>query len=262
MKKSLLLLSFCLGFSACSTAPQVVEPPNTPQPQTTEPSITTPSTPTQTPVNSTPIVTTPVQTAPVTPSTPDVRSYRATEYATVYRLAEHGYPTASGIPYDIYGLTAAHASLPLFAQALVSRGSQQKQVTITDRLPAGSGTIKLSYQVAKDLGISNGGEVQVQGLAASTAANTSSFNAMSVNNVSPANTASVFLQAGAFADGRNAQQLQQQLSRQLPYPTIVQTVGQPAQLYRVRIGPVPATEVNQVGAQLRRYGINPMLIRQ
>ncbi len=262
MKNSFLLLSFCLWFSACSTTSQVVEPPSTPQ--TTEPSSTTsPSTSTQTPVSSTPIVTTPVQTAP---STPDVRSYRATEYATVYNLAEHGYPTASGIPYNIYGLTAAHASLPLFAQVLVNRGSQQKLVTITDRLAAGSSTIKLSYQVAKDLGISSGGEVQVQGLAASSAATTSSFSAMSVSSASPvntvSNTASVFLQAGAFADGRNAQQLQQQLSRQLPYPTIVQTVGQPAQLYRVRIGPVPATEVNQVSAQLRRYGINPMLIRQ
>lgn len=259
MKHIILLLSVCAGLVACNSA-QVVEPstPQAPAPVTTAPA----------PVSNAPIAAAPPppiqsQPMPVRSNTPDVRSYQATEIASVYALTEHGRPTASGIPYDIYGLTAAHASLPLYAQVLLSRGNQQKMVTITDHLPAGGTTIKLSYQVARDLGMSAGGELRVHGLAVGTANAVSGLTGMSANTAYPvSNAANVFLQAGAFADSRNAQQLQQQLSHQLPYPTIVQAVGQPAQLYRVRIGPLPATAVNQVSAQLQRYGINPMLIRQ
>ena len=77
---------------------------------------------------------------------PMVATYYANKYA--------GKPTASGQPYDPYGFTAAHPSLPFGTKLSVSYGGKSVIVTINDRLPYGSDSdLDLSWSAARDLGL-------------------------------------------------------------------------------------------------------------
>jgi rare lipoprotein A len=77
---------------------------------------------------------------------PMVATYYANKYA--------GKPTASGEPYDPYGFTAAHPSLPFGTKLSVSYGGKSVIVTINDRLPYGSDSdLDLSWSAARDLGL-------------------------------------------------------------------------------------------------------------
>ena len=77
---------------------------------------------------------------------PMVATYYANKYA--------GKPTASGQPYDPYGFTAAHPSLPFGTKLSVSYGGKSVIVTINDRLPYGSDSdLDLSWAAAQALGL-------------------------------------------------------------------------------------------------------------
>jgi rare lipoprotein A len=77
---------------------------------------------------------------------PMVATYYANKYA--------GKPTASGQPYDPYGFTAAHPSLPFGTKLSVSYGGKSVIVTINDRLPYGSESdLDLSWAAANALGL-------------------------------------------------------------------------------------------------------------
>ncbi len=77
--------------------------------------------------------------------------------ASWYTGKEHGMVTANGEIYDIYGLTAAHATLPLGTKVRVTNIEKSRTliVNINDRLPSGPALIKLSYQAAQKLGLLN-----------------------------------------------------------------------------------------------------------
>jgi rare lipoprotein A len=76
--------------------------------------------------------------------------------------------TASGEVYDLYNMTAAHATLPLHTRVRVKslRTGKTVIVTINDRLSDNRGLIKLSYYTARRLGLLNTSapEVEVRGL--------------------------------------------------------------------------------------------------
>jgi rare lipoprotein A len=77
---------------------------------------------------------------------PMVATYYANKYA--------GKPTASGQPYDPYGFTGAHPSLPFGTKLSVSYGGKSVSVTINDRLPYESDSdLDLSWAAARDLGL-------------------------------------------------------------------------------------------------------------
>ncbi len=84
-----------------------------------------------------------------------VRNYMARGSASKYRLRNHGTKTASGEIYDLYGMTAAHASLPFLTKVRVKnlRNGRSVVVTITDRLYDNSKLIKLSYWAARKLNL-------------------------------------------------------------------------------------------------------------
>jgi rare lipoprotein A len=74
--------------------------------------------------------------------------------ATYYANKYAGKPTASGQPYDPYGLTAAHPSLPFGTKLSVSYGGKSVIVTINDRLPYESESdLDLSWAAAQALGL-------------------------------------------------------------------------------------------------------------
>jgi rare lipoprotein A len=78
--------------------------------------------------------------------------------ASWYGPGFEGNPTASGEPYNPYGYTAAHKTLPLGTQLVVSYGGQSVQVTVNDRGPyVGDRELDLSQGAAEALGLTGAG---------------------------------------------------------------------------------------------------------
>jgi rare lipoprotein A len=74
--------------------------------------------------------------------------------ASWYGYDFHGRPTASGEPYDMYGMTAAHLTLPLGSYVRVTnlRNGRAVVVRVNDRGPIVPGRIiDLSYSAAEAL---------------------------------------------------------------------------------------------------------------
>src|ERR687897_1101848 len=78
--------------------------------------------------------------------------------ASWYGPGFEGLPTASGEPFDPYGFTAAHRTLPLGTDLVVSYGGRSVQVTVNDRGPyVGGRELDLSQGAAEYLGLTHAG---------------------------------------------------------------------------------------------------------
>lgn len=95
----------------------------------------------------------------------DARSYRATGVASWYGTKFHGQATANGETYDLYGMTAAHKTLPLPSFVRVTNLDNGKSVIlrVNDRGPFYSDRIiDLSFAAAKKLGYAETGTARVK----------------------------------------------------------------------------------------------------
>jgi len=95
----------------------------------------------------------------------DARSYRATGTASWYGTKFHGQATANGESYDLYGMTAAHKTLPLPSYVKVTNLENGKSVIlrVNDRGPFYSDRIiDLSFAAAKKLGYAEVGTARVK----------------------------------------------------------------------------------------------------
>lgn len=93
-----------------------------------------------------------------TPATGD-QAFRDSGLASWYGIKFHGRPTASGEPYDMYAMTAAHKTLPLPSYARVRNPANGREVIVrvNDRGPFVDGrVIDLSYTAALKLGVLGG----------------------------------------------------------------------------------------------------------
>lgn len=78
--------------------------------------------------------------------------------ASWYGPGFEGLPTASGEPYDPYGYTAAHKTLPLGTQLTVSYKGASLPVVVNDRGPyVGARELDLSQGAAEYLGLTDAG---------------------------------------------------------------------------------------------------------
>ena len=98
-----------------------------------------------------------------------VQPFHQRGVASWYGKRFHGQKTASGEPYDMYAMTAAHPILPIPSYARVTsvRTGKQVIVRINDRGPFHSGRIiDLSYAAANRLGFigTGSGEVDVEAI--------------------------------------------------------------------------------------------------
>ncbi|MEN9893180.1 MAG: hypothetical protein RLY78_3475 [Pseudomonadota bacterium] len=87
------------------------------------------------------------------------RPLREQGLASWYGRQFHGRPTASGEPYDMYGMTAAHRTMPLPSYARVRNPANGRSVIvrINDRGPFhAERVIDLSYTAAAKLGVLGG----------------------------------------------------------------------------------------------------------
>lgn len=95
----------------------------------------------------------------------DGRSYRETGTASWYGTKFHGQPTANGEKYDLYGMSAAHKTLPLPSYVRVTNIDNGKTVVlrVNDRGPFYSDRIiDLSFAAAKKLGYAESGTARVR----------------------------------------------------------------------------------------------------
>ena len=95
----------------------------------------------------------------------DGRNYRATGTASWYGTKFHGQPTANGEKYDLYGMSAAHKTLPLPSYVRVTNLDNGKTVVlrVNDRGPFYSDRIiDLSFAAAKKLGYAENGTARVK----------------------------------------------------------------------------------------------------
>lgn len=94
-----------------------------------------------------------------------VAPYRARGVASWYGRRYHGKQTSSGEIYDMYGMTAAHTTLPIPSYARVTNAATGKSVVVrvNDRGPfIDSRLIDLSYTAAYKLGVLAGGSAMVE----------------------------------------------------------------------------------------------------
>ncbi|TAN76988.1 MAG: septal ring lytic transglycosylase RlpA family protein [Gallionella sp.] len=85
--------------------------------------------------------------------------------ASWYGKKFHGQRTSSGEVYDMYGMTAAHPTLPIPSYARVTNAANQKSVVvrINDRGPFLHGRVMdLSYTAAHKLGIIGNGSAEIE----------------------------------------------------------------------------------------------------
>lgn len=95
----------------------------------------------------------------------DSRNYRAEGTASWYGTKFHGQNTANGEVYDLYGMSAAHKTLPLPAYVKVTNLDNHRSVIlrVNDRGPFYSDRIiDLSYAAAKKLGYAETGTARVR----------------------------------------------------------------------------------------------------
>lgn len=95
----------------------------------------------------------------------DGRKYQETGTASWYGTKFHGQPTANGEKYDLYGMSAAHKTLPLPSYVRVTSLDNGKSVVlrVNDRGPFYSDRIiDLSFAAAKKLGYAETGTARVK----------------------------------------------------------------------------------------------------
>lgn len=170
--------------------------------------------------------------------------------ASWYGSKFHGHPTASGEPYDMYAMTAAHKTLPIPCYVKVTNLDNGRSVVVkvNDRGPFHPGRIiDLSYAAAVKLGLDKTGTAPVE-----------------VKAMEPQGTAGrkIFLQVGAFSDLDNAKRTLARLNQyQLPKALIQSDSNDAHPLFRVRVGPLGSqSEVEKLSSRLRAYGFDPKIV--
>jgi rare lipoprotein A len=204
----------------------------------------------------------------------DASGFRERGTASWYGPGFHGERTSSGEPYDMYGMTAAHKTLPLPAYVRVENLGNGRAVVVrvNDRGPfVGDRIIDLSYSAAAKLDMLRNGTAPVE-ITVVDAAAASDPGAAQVAPAAtpvapgvPAPVAQValpitgqFLQAGAFGSRDNAERLASRLRAAgfsgIELQPTVSASG--AALLRVCLGPVAsATEADDVIERLALAGV-------
>jgi rare lipoprotein A len=192
--------------------------------------------------------------------------------ASWYGPGFHKVRTSTGEPYDMYGMTAAHKTLPLPAYVRVThlQNGRSIVVRVNDRGPfVGNRIIDLSYTAAAKLDMLRNGTamVEVRSLepvsagtplvAQTTAPGAAPSSGPAADVSTVAVPRALYIQAGAFSDPQNAERLMEKL-RGGGYGKVFVRDNEIAgrRMFRVRIGPVPdVAEFDRVVAALQRVGV-------
>jgi rare lipoprotein A len=211
---------------------------------------------------------------PLTTDAPLTESGGASWYGRKY----HGQPTASGEPYDMYAMTAAHRTMPIPSYARVRNPANGREVVVrvNDRGPFAAGrVIDLSYTAALKLGVLAGvapvevrrithAEIRAGIAPAAVAAVPSPLppDEPPPGDAAPPAAPGFWLQLGAFRDRERALQFAQRVQQAAPGPAVA--VFDEDGLARVQTGPFASREQAQESAERLRLqlGITPQLLER
>lgn len=172
-----------------------------------------------------------------------------TGIASWYGKRYHGKPTSSGEIYDMYGMTAAHPTLPIPSYAKVTSLDSGKAVIvrINDRGPFHSDrVIDLSYTAAYKLGLlgKGSGRVSVESIGPEIEPiqyNVSLDMAAKPDNYSVSqdntNKPGYYVQLGAFGNPENAEKLLSQARAALAIPAELVQMTLAGNMHHVKLGP-------------------------
>lgn len=165
----------------------------------------------------------------------EIGPYKETGHASWYGKKYHGNKTSLGEVYDMYGMTAAHKTLPLPCYVKVTNLVNNKTVIVrvNDRGPfIKDRIIDLSYAAAYRLDIIEKGSEQVL-----------------VELIEPfketlpeKNAGQLYIQVGAFSDKNNAEALMNRIDSLAVRRKVGSKIMQRSSLYSVLIGPYDSKE--------------------
>ncbi len=195
---------------------------------------------------------------------PDSRGYRETGVASWYGMKFHGRRTANGERYDVFGMTAAHRTLPIPSYVRVRNLENGREIVVrvNDRGPFHDNRIiDLSWVAAQKLGFANRGTARVEVVAvhpedppapalqhavsAPASPLPEAGKPVAANSLAAAPRAQAkaqapgdwYFQVGAYRDYTAAQQVHVALAEQLPGQVAIESGGQDG-FHRVRVGPL------------------------
>lgn len=169
--------------------------------------------------------------------------YEEVGTASWYGTKFHGRTTSNGERYDVYGMTAAHKSLPIptFAEVTNLDNGKKVIVRVNDRGPfVDNRLIDMSYAAAKKLDFHHKGTARVKVKAIDARKGYRSKS--EVINLTSNSNAPKYIQLGAFSMPENAKVLAQKTEQALkPKNVPIKIVAQNNQsnwLYKVVVGPI------------------------
>lgn len=181
-------------------------------------------------------------------------SYKERGIASWYGKKFNGQRTSSGEIYDMYGMTAAHPTLPIPSYARVTNLSNHKSVVVrvNDRGPfLHERIMDLSYTAAHKLGIVGNGsaQVEVESIAAPDASATQVAAAAPVTSqpLPPAEKTLVaagnnYLQLGAFKSEQGAESFLAKIRAELDSGGKEFVLYRKDGLVRVHVGPYASAD--------------------
>lgn len=222
----------------------------------------------------------------VTPMSEIRTPFTQTGHASWYGKKFHGRNTASGEPYDMFKLTAAHRTLPIPSYVRITNLSNGKTLMarVNDRGPFGRDRIiDLSYAAAKQLDIIRHGSAQVEvtlidpsqpidstvtpALPNADIQPTAKEVVQVTRTITSAKPASaldangVYVQVGAFGQEENADRLQQRIFSALPETQSLLNKVYNGKVFQVVLGPYPDHALAaQAASQMRDQLQLPALI--
>ena len=282
-----LTLAILIGLAGCSTAPPRREPPPPPPPVPANVLDTPDAVPRAEPrsVRGNPAFYEVLGKRYTVLPTAD--GYLERGVASWYGPTFHGVSTSMGERYDMYGMTAAHKTLPIpcFAEVTNLRNGRKVVVRINDRGPfVGDRIIDLSYTAAAKLDMLTAGTAPVEVRVISPGAGPGSAvpptvpasppppvmptaavmpppsaPAVTVVNA-PATRAAdaMFIQAGVFSDHENARRrVESLLAAGIELASLDEMPRNSRTLHRVRVGPFASVEEFDLNLKrLRELGIS------
>ncbi|MCF8179126.1 MAG: septal ring lytic transglycosylase RlpA family protein [Sulfuritalea sp.] len=212
----------------------------------------------------------------------EILPYKARGIGSWYGRKFHGQKTSSGELYDMYGMTAAHPTLPIPSYVRVTNPANSKSVVVrvNDRGPFHADRlIDLSWTAAYKLGYIGQGSTVVevesllpgQSLVASPTSTVADDPIKKIIAADPdpvvpnvENAGGHFLQLGAFGSRGNAEALRERLARELgdlAQKLVIQSSGK---IFRVQLGPwLDVASAEQAGVRVREsLGMTPIRVQR
>ena len=168
----------------------------------------------------------------------DHRGFQQRGVASWYGRKFHGRKTSNGEVYDMYGMSAAHKTLPMGVYVKVTHLGNRRHIVVrvNDRGPFVTGRIiDLSYGAAKKLGIVDSGtaQVQIQALGHRDADREQRVTYNPSKKYAPGSFA---VQIGAFSTSENAYRLAAKMRNDFGRAIVSAVMANGRQVYRVRVG--------------------------